>query len=65
MISMDLEKLKMTGAGRAMALLTSGGDAQGHCKVNPTLLKCLKTHEAMLILLLRLCLDDLENMRLI
>ncbi|XP_029314824.1 ATP-dependent 6-phosphofructokinase, liver type [Cottoperca gobio] len=29
MSSMDLEKLKMTGAGRAMALLTSGGDAQG------------------------------------
>lgn len=26
---MDLEKLKMTGAGRAMAVLTSGGDAQG------------------------------------
>ncbi|KAM3862067.1 ATP-dependent 6-phosphofructokinase, liver type-like [Diretmus argenteus] len=29
MSSTDLEKLKMTGAGRAMALLTSGGDAQG------------------------------------
>lgn len=29
MTSMDLEKLKMTGAGRAMAVLTSGGDAQG------------------------------------
>uniref|UniRef100_A0A672JK38 ATP-dependent 6-phosphofructokinase n=1 Tax=Salarias fasciatus TaxID=181472 RepID=A0A672JK38_SALFA len=29
MHSMDLEKLKMTGAGRAMAVLTSGGDAQG------------------------------------
>ncbi|KAM4608805.1 ATP-dependent 6-phosphofructokinase, liver type [Polymixia lowei] len=29
MSSMDLEKLKMTGAGRAMAVLTSGGDAQG------------------------------------
>lgn len=27
--SMDLEKLKMTGAGRALAVLTSGGDAQG------------------------------------
>lgn len=27
--SVDLEKLKMTGAGRAMAVLTSGGDAQG------------------------------------
>uniref|UniRef100_A0A3Q0QW18 6-phosphofructokinase n=1 Tax=Amphilophus citrinellus TaxID=61819 RepID=A0A3Q0QW18_AMPCI len=26
---MDLEKLKMTCAGRAMAVLTSGGDAQG------------------------------------
>uniref|UniRef100_A0A674NXM9 6-phosphofructokinase n=1 Tax=Takifugu rubripes TaxID=31033 RepID=A0A674NXM9_TAKRU len=26
---MDVEKLKMTGAGRAMAVLTSGGDAQG------------------------------------
>ncbi|XP_067373194.1 ATP-dependent 6-phosphofructokinase, liver type isoform X2 [Channa argus] len=25
----DLEKLKMTGAGRAIAVLTSGGDAQG------------------------------------
>lgn len=33
MSSMDLEKLKMTGAGRAMAVLTSGGDAQGHLKV--------------------------------
>ncbi|XP_037646117.1 ATP-dependent 6-phosphofructokinase, liver type [Sebastes umbrosus] len=29
MSSVDLEKLKMTGAGRAMAVLTSGGDAQG------------------------------------
>ncbi|XP_056286167.1 ATP-dependent 6-phosphofructokinase, liver type [Pseudoliparis swirei] len=29
MCSMDLEKLKMTGAGRCMAVLTSGGDAQG------------------------------------
>ncbi|XP_053733876.1 ATP-dependent 6-phosphofructokinase, liver type [Synchiropus splendidus] len=29
MSCMDLEKLKMTGAGRAMAVLTSGGDAQG------------------------------------
>uniref|UniRef100_A0A1A7W6V4 ATP-dependent 6-phosphofructokinase n=1 Tax=Iconisemion striatum TaxID=60296 RepID=A0A1A7W6V4_9TELE len=29
MSSMDLEKLKMTGAGRAIAVLTSGGDAQG------------------------------------
>ncbi|CAN9497840.1 unnamed protein product [Ophioblennius macclurei] len=29
MPSMDLEKLKMSGAGRAMAVLTSGGDAQG------------------------------------
>ncbi|XP_031714599.1 ATP-dependent 6-phosphofructokinase, liver type [Anarrhichthys ocellatus] len=29
MATMDLEKLKMTGAGRAMAVLTSGGDAQG------------------------------------
>ncbi|MEQ2294419.1 hypothetical protein AMECASPLE_003668, partial [Ameca splendens] len=29
MTSMDLEKLKMTGAGRAIAVLTSGGDAQG------------------------------------
>uniref|UniRef100_A0A8C3AQ10 6-phosphofructokinase n=1 Tax=Cyclopterus lumpus TaxID=8103 RepID=A0A8C3AQ10_CYCLU len=29
MSSIDLEKLKMTGAGRAMAVLTSGGDAQG------------------------------------
>ncbi|KAF7653428.1 hypothetical protein LDENG_00083040 [Lucifuga dentata] len=29
MLSMDLEKLKMTGAGRAIAVLTSGGDAQG------------------------------------
>ncbi|XP_060944166.1 ATP-dependent 6-phosphofructokinase, liver type [Limanda limanda] len=29
MSSMDLERLKMTGAGRAMAVLTSGGDAQG------------------------------------
>lgn len=32
MSSMDLEKLKMTGAGRAMAVLTSGGDAQGEFK---------------------------------
>ncbi|XP_049904835.1 ATP-dependent 6-phosphofructokinase, liver type [Epinephelus moara] len=29
MSTMDLEKLKMSGAGRAMAVLTSGGDAQG------------------------------------
>ncbi|XP_038576279.1 ATP-dependent 6-phosphofructokinase, liver type isoform X1 [Micropterus salmoides] len=29
MFSMDLEKLQMTGAGRAIAVLTSGGDAQG------------------------------------
>uniref|UniRef100_A0A8C6USD3 ATP-dependent 6-phosphofructokinase n=1 Tax=Neogobius melanostomus TaxID=47308 RepID=A0A8C6USD3_9GOBI len=29
MNSVDLEGLKMTGAGRAMAVLTSGGDAQG------------------------------------
>ncbi|CAG09287.1 unnamed protein product [Tetraodon nigroviridis] len=29
MSSMDLERLKMTGAGRAIAVLTSGGDAQG------------------------------------
>lgn len=29
MSSMDFEKLKMTGAGRAIAVLTSGGDAQG------------------------------------
>lgn len=29
MTTMDLEKLKMMGAGRAMAVLTSGGDAQG------------------------------------
>ncbi|XP_077392201.1 ATP-dependent 6-phosphofructokinase, liver type isoform X1 [Festucalex cinctus] len=29
MATMDLEKLKMTGAGRAIAVLTSGGDAQG------------------------------------
>ncbi|XP_068184934.1 ATP-dependent 6-phosphofructokinase, liver type [Antennarius striatus] len=29
MCSMDMEKLKMTGAGRAIAVLTSGGDAQG------------------------------------
>ncbi|XP_024142209.1 ATP-dependent 6-phosphofructokinase, liver type [Oryzias melastigma] len=29
MTTMDLEKVKMMGAGRAMAVLTSGGDAQG------------------------------------
>lgn len=29
MSTMDLEKLRMSGAGRAMAVLTSGGDAQG------------------------------------
>ncbi|XP_061579650.1 ATP-dependent 6-phosphofructokinase, liver type isoform X2 [Cololabis saira] len=29
MSSMDIERLKMSGAGRAMAVLTSGGDAQG------------------------------------
>ncbi|XP_029385865.1 ATP-dependent 6-phosphofructokinase, liver type isoform X2 [Echeneis naucrates] len=29
MSSMDLEKLRMAGAGRAIAVLTSGGDAQG------------------------------------
>uniref|UniRef100_A0A3B4B407 6-phosphofructokinase n=1 Tax=Periophthalmus magnuspinnatus TaxID=409849 RepID=A0A3B4B407_9GOBI len=31
--SVDLEKLKMTGAGRAMAVLTSGGDAQMNAAV--------------------------------
>jgi hypothetical protein len=30
---MDLEKLKMTGAGRALAVLTSGGDAQGTSRI--------------------------------
>lgn len=34
MSSMDLEKLKMTGAGRAIAVLTSGGDAQGDLKLS-------------------------------
>lgn len=29
MTSVALEKLKMSGAGRAIAVLTSGGDAQG------------------------------------
>ncbi|KAG9340824.1 hypothetical protein JZ751_020016 [Albula glossodonta] len=29
MTSVDLEKLRMTGAGKAIAVLTSGGDAQG------------------------------------
>ncbi|KAG7501709.1 ATP-dependent 6-phosphofructokinase, liver type [Solea senegalensis] len=29
MATVDLEKLKMTGAGKALAVLTSGGDAQG------------------------------------
>ena len=29
MSSVALEKLRMTGAGRAIAVLTSGGDAQG------------------------------------
>lgn len=48
MSSMDLEKLKMTGAGRAIAVLTSGGDAQGHYKVNHITLKSLKTQELML-----------------
>lgn len=38
---MDVEKLKMTGAGRAMAVLTSGGDAQGHYEVNQIELKSL------------------------
>lgn len=42
MSSMDLEKLKMTGAGRAIAVLTSGGDAQGHYEVNHIALKKLK-----------------------
>lgn len=36
MSSMDLEKLKMTGAGRAIAVLTSGGDAQGDPKTQPS-----------------------------
>lgn len=45
---MDVEKLKMTGAGRAMAVLTSGGDAQGHYEVNQIELKSLKTHEVVL-----------------
>lgn len=44
---MDVEKLKMTGAGRAMAVLTSGGDAQGHYEVNQIELKSLKTHEVV------------------
>lgn len=51
----------MTGAGRAIAVLTSGGDAQGHHKVNHIALKSLKTQEAMLLLFVfrRLCLDGL------
>lgn len=36
MSTMDLEKLKMMGAGRAMAVLTSGGDAQGDLKLTKT-----------------------------
>lgn len=52
----DVEKLKMTGAGRALAVLTSGGDAQGHYKVKKILLKSLKTHEAVLFCS-RDCLD--------
>lgn len=52
----DVEKLKMTGAGRALAVLTSGGDAQGHYKVKQILLKCLKTHEVVLFCS-RGCLD--------
>uniref|UniRef100_A0A8C2NRG0 Phosphofructokinase domain-containing protein n=1 Tax=Capra hircus TaxID=9925 RepID=A0A8C2NRG0_CAPHI len=29
MASVDLEKLRTTGAGKAIGVLTSGGDAQG------------------------------------
>ena len=32
MSTMDMERLKMSGAGRAIAVLTSGGDAQGDLK---------------------------------
>lgn len=28
-VALDLEKLRMAGAGLALAVLTSGGDAQG------------------------------------
>lgn len=49
MSSMDLEKLKMTGAGRAIGVLTSGGDAQGHYKVNHIAPKSLETQEVMLL----------------
>lgn len=52
----DVEKLKMTGAGRALAVLTSGGDAQGHYKLKHIVLKSLKTHEVMLFCS-RDCLD--------
>lgn len=50
MSSMDLEKLKMTGAGRAIGVLTSGGDAQGHYKVNHIAPKSLESQEVMLFL---------------
>lgn len=32
MAAPDLESLRMSGAGKALAVLTSGGDAQGQCK---------------------------------
>lgn len=44
MSSMDLEKLKMTGAGRAVAVLTSGGDAQGDLKRNLHIIKTFYLH---------------------
>lgn len=63
MSSMDLEKLKMTGAGRAIGVLTSGGDAQGHYKVNHIAPRSLETQEVMLFVFffppLRLRLDGL------
>lgn len=37
---MDLEKLKMTCAGRAMAVLTSGGDAQGDLTIRTYMCGC-------------------------
>lgn len=48
---MDLEKLKMTGAGRAIAVLTSGGDAQGHSNLKSTisLLKVLRRRRSCFV----------------
>ncbi len=43
-MSSGLEKLRMTGAGTAIAALTSGGDAQGQAAAD-TLITCMQTNK--------------------